>query len=60
MEREVELGDRLAGAVATMEGEAAELAARRPHPDAHLYHIEEGLRVRARDLDAFLEEAYYR
>lgn len=40
----IELGDRLDGAVATMSGEADELAARRPHPDAHLYDIEIGLR----------------
>lgn len=56
----IELGDRLGGAVATMEGEADELAARRPHPDAHLYDIEEGLRFRAEELDDFLEEVYYR
>jgi len=56
----IELGDRLAGAVATMEGEADELAARRPHLDAHLYDIEEGLRFRAEELDEFLQEAYYR
>lgn len=56
----IELGDRLGGAVATMEGEADELAARRPHPDAHLYDIEEGLRFRAEELDEFLQEVYYR
>ena len=56
----VELGDRLAGAVATMNGEADELAARRPHPDAHLYDVEEGLRFRAGELDEFLQEEYYR
>lgn len=56
----IELGDRLSGAVATMEGEAGELAARRPHPDSHLYDVEEGLRHRAGDLDEWLREAYYR
>lgn len=33
-----------------MRAEAGELAARRPHPDAHLYDIEEGLRFHAREL----------
>lgn len=56
----VELGDRLQGAVATMAGEADELAARRPHPDAHLYDVEEGLRRRSEELNAFLEANYYR
>jgi len=56
----IELGDRLAGAVATMEDEVDELAVRRPHPDAHLYDIEEGLRFRAEELDKFLREEYYR
>lgn len=56
----IELGDRLAGAVATMDGDADELAARRPHPDGHLYDIEERLRFRAQELDAFLQEEYYR
>lgn len=56
----VEFGDRLAGAVATMRGEAGEIAARRPHPDAHLYDIEEGLRFRADGLESWLEEEYYR
>lgn len=56
----IELGDRLSGAVATMEGEADELAARRPHPDAHLYDVEEGLRFRAEQLDDWLQENYYR
>lgn len=59
-ERPVAFGDRLAGAVATMAGEADELAARRPHPDAHLYDIEETLRLRAADIEGWLEEAYYR
>lgn len=54
-----EYGDRLGGAVATMRGEADELAARRPHPDAHLYDIEEGLRFRAGELDAWLTEHDY-
>ena len=56
----VEYGDRLAGAVATMSGEADEIAARRPHQDAHLYDIEEGLRFRADELESWLEEEYYR
>lgn len=56
----IELGDRLDGAVATMDGEADELAARRPHRDAHLYDIEEGLRFRAEELEKFLQEVYYR
>lgn len=56
----IELGDRLSGAVATMEGEADELAARRPHPDAHLYDVEESLRFRAEELDNWLQEEYYR
>jgi hypothetical protein len=55
-----EFGDRLAGAVKTMKGEADELAARRPHPDAHLYDIEEGLRHRADELESWLQGAYYR
>ncbi|WP_226043370.1 hypothetical protein [Natrinema sp. DC36] len=60
IERLSQFGDRLAGAVATMDGEAGELAARRPHPDAHLYDIEEGLRFRAGELDSWLQGAYYR
>lgn len=55
-----EYGDRLAGAVATMRGEADELAARRPHPDGHLYDVEAGLRFRAAELDQFLQGEYYR
>lgn len=47
--------DRLAALVrdaeAAMHGEAGELAARRPHRDAHLYDIEEGLRFQARELE---------
>lgn len=56
----IELGDRLAGAVSTMRGEAGEIATRRPHPDAHLYHVEEGLRFRAEEIDGWLQEAYHR
>lgn len=56
----LEFGERLAGAVSTMRGEADELSARRPHPDAHLYDVESGLRHRADELEAFLEEEYYR
>lgn len=56
----LELGDRLDGAAKTMVGEADELAARRPHSDAHLYDVEEGLRQRGEDLSAFLKEHYYR
>lgn len=56
----IELGDRLDGAATVMEGEADELAARRPHPDAHLYDVEEGLRGHAQDLNEFLQEEYYR
>ena len=56
----IELGDRLDGAVSTMRGEAEELAARRPHPDAHLYHIEEGLTFRADGLGDWLQHNYYR
>ena len=39
-----------------MLGEADELAARRPHPDAHLYDIEEGLRFHANHLEESREE----
>lgn len=56
----VEYGDRLDGLVATMRGEADEIACRRPHRDAHLYDIEAGLRGRANDMEAFLQEEYYR
>lgn len=56
----IELGDRLDGAAATMEGEADELAARRPHPDAHLYDVEEGLRRRSEQLNEWLEANYFR
>lgn len=55
-----EFGDRLADAAAVMDGEADELAARRPHPDAHLYDVEEGLRLHAAELDEWLQAAYYR
>lgn len=54
-----EYGDRLAGLVHTMKGEADELSARRPHRDAHPYHIEEGLRHRANEIGDWLEENYY-
>ena len=56
----LELGDRLDDAAKVMGGEADELAARRPHPDAHLYDIEEGLRHHAAEVDEFLQEHYYR
>lgn len=59
-DRVAEFGDRLAGAVKILSGEADELAARRPHPDAHLYDVEAGLRVHAADLDQWLAEEYYR
>lgn len=57
---EEEYGDRLNAAVAVMEGEADELAGHRPHRDPHFYDIEEGLRHKASELDAFLQEEYYR
>lgn len=53
-----EFGDRLQGAAATMAGEADELAARRPHRDAHLYDVEEGLRFRSEQLDEWLDGNY--
>lgn len=55
-----EFGDRLAAAKAIMLGEADELAARRPHEDAHLYDIEAGLRHHAtEEIGPFLR-GYYR
>ena len=56
---ESKYGDRLADAAKTMAGEADELATCRPHPDAHLYDIESGLRHRAGEIEAFLKEEYY-
>jgi hypothetical protein len=56
----LELGEHLADAVATLQGEAEELAARRPHPDAHLYDVEEGLRHRAVELSDWMDDHYYR
>lgn len=56
---ESKYGDRLADAAKTMAGEADELATRRPHPDAHLYDIESGLRHRVGGIEAFLKEEYY-
>ncbi len=46
----LETDGRLEGAIATLAGEADELAARRPHPDAHLYDVEEQLRWKANRL----------
>lgn len=46
----VEYDGRLEGAIASLGGEADELGARRPHPDEHLYHVEEGLRWKADQL----------
>lgn len=54
-----EYGDRLAGTQAIIEGNADELGARRPHPDAHLYDVEESLRHHAKEIDEFLRGAYY-
>jgi hypothetical protein len=55
---------RVAGALRDsslqMWGEANELAARRPHPDAHLYDIEEGLRRASENVEEILDEVYYR
>lgn len=46
----VEYDGRLEGAIATLSGEADELGGRRPHPDPHLYDVEEGLRWKADQL----------
>lgn len=54
-----ELAGALQGDVATLKGEAEELAHRRPHPDAHLYDIEEQLRWRAEQSQEALELWYY-
>jgi hypothetical protein len=40
----------LEGAIATLAGEADELAMRRPHPDQHLYDVESQLRWKADQL----------
>lgn len=56
----VEFGERLAGTHTIIAGNADELGAPRPHPDAHLYHVEEGLRRHAAQIREFLEEEYYR
>lgn len=54
-----EYGDRLHDAALTMDGEADELAMRRPHPDGQLYDIEEGLRFRSQEIQQWLEEEYF-
>ena len=53
------LGAGLMNAKATLEGEAAELAHRRPHSDAHLYDVEEGLRHAAGEAEDLLTRWYY-
>jgi len=53
------LGEGLRNAKADLAGEAAELANRRPHPDAHLYDVEEGLRHAAKEAEEMLTEWYY-
>lgn len=50
-ERVWRLAALLNDAEKVMLGEADEIAARRPHPDAHLYDIEEGLRFHADHLE---------
>lgn len=52
----VEYDGRLEGAIATLSGEADELAYRRPHPDAHLYDVEEQLRWKADQLTDWRDE----
>ena len=47
---------KLEGARCTLAGEADELAARRPHPDEHLYDVEEQLRWKAEDVKEFEDE----
>ncbi|WP_233511912.1 hypothetical protein [Haloferax sp. Atlit-12N] len=59
-EREIKQAYRLAclltDAENLMSGEADELACRRPHPDEHLYHVEEGLRFHANSIRESHEE----
>jgi len=55
-----QLGAGLEAAAACLAGEAGELATRRPHPDGHLYDVEEGLRLAAEGANDRLTEAYYR
>lgn len=54
-----QLGGVVEADVATMKGEADELATRRPHRDAHLYMIEEQLRYRAKESREAMETWYY-
>ena len=51
-----EMHGKLEGAIATLSGEADELGARRPHPDAHLYDVEEQLRWKAEQLREWVDE----
>lgn len=53
------LGGGLENAESTLWGEAKELACRRPHPDAHLYDVEEGLRHAANEAGEVLKRWYY-
>jgi len=50
-----EMRGRLQSTLSTMKGEAGELAARRPHPDAHLYDVEEQLRWKAETIQEWLD-----
>lgn len=53
------LGGGLEDAAAILDGEADELAGRRPHPDAHLYDVEDGLRRAAERARETLRVWYY-
>jgi hypothetical protein len=54
------LGGALEDLYPILEGNADELGARRPHPDAHLYDIEESLRMNANYAQNIIREEYYR